>query len=65
MVDHLLSESLVTAQERILKYLRALVRNIPDIDNQKYKDLTYCIQAVAKGELFSLDMKQKDVERQS
>ena len=55
MVDGLLSESIVTAQERIIKYLRAMVLNTPNIDNQRYKDLTFCIEAVAKGDLGKLD----------
>lgn len=33
IMDSLLAESLVTSQERIIKYLRALVTHTPDIDN--------------------------------
>lgn len=48
----------MTTQERIIKYLKAMRRSLPRIDFQVYKDLTYCIEAVTKGELQSIDLKK-------
>ena len=57
-MEHLRTEAMMTTQERIIKYLKAMRRNLPRMDFQVYKDLTYCIDAVTEGELQSIDLKK-------
>lgn len=61
LIDSIMKESMMTAQERIIKYLKAMRQHLVGIDHQIWKDLNYCIQAVTKGELSSVELQKSTI----